>query len=1147
METQSILNVVIAIVALGSVALLFWLRALIYYYSRRQNRFKRAVDEDEISSYHNEEEIFTITGNLVKEFTDVPLTNYYVIQDTLLGRGSSAHVVIGVSKKSQRRYAIKAVDTSHVNIAWKYERELDILRLTDHTNIIRVYEMYRLPTALYFVMELCTGGHLGQVLKQQNDGCLDQDLARTYIGQICRALFHCHSQGIVHRDVKLQNILLESNGRDAQVKLVDFGNSARFSLNTLPLRKIVGTTYTAAPEVFKQEYDERCDIWSLGVVAYILLSGRRPFESIDLPLDQRSRESIIIANILTGRYHFLHESWEIINDSAIHFVKLCLEMDYTLRVSAEECLQHVWLSEQYPVNTFNTASKSDLKMRKDLYRNASSSGIRRATMLGVAYYMPNGKIQHLRSVFQRMDKSGRGYIEKHQFHSAMQELSFQTTSEETDLIFSAMDTSLSGNICFTEFVAATLDPREVDIVDLNRSFRLMDAEGKGYIDRNDLKRVLSIEDENSLSRQNSLERQNSNDERVAELNTRVRNMIDQVDMDKDGVISYTEFLFAMADGAKKRLQTNDVMHEKSKSTAKSIGYSRRQSDSAIKVSNKFTTRKSSISSNVKITARGQRDAILSSFVGSSKTDNAAVLKTDIVDFLNRDKTNEDPDDIFEGDFEAEKGKIQSRNVVPSIIELMWKDFKIGFGRISRRLTFRPSDTIIGRAQSVDKRLPDYVEDSESYSDDDSDIPGHDIFDGAGSRRLSSPALLWQSLKRRSSNFTQFPVPPPLKEGSNQRKNEEKAQQINENDLESGLKGIGNESVLDGKISVQERRKSIIEDVIRVMNTNETNTNTQTNSAGNLSTAISAPITSPRLSRRLSATGRTSRLIIPDIGSGSPDSEGRSSPVQHRRLSRSGRTGRPNLSADRSGRRLSATSNISTEEQASRFDHMSYMKSEGLENDHDESLILNIDALPAGLRSDMGLGISLTTRLNDKERSQSSNSEKMKQQKERSAQNDDGSFSYSNGGSDSTAENKQLEEFVNIIRYQQSNGDDAITPEEAIDLAEKIQLFQSGPYADPSTSMEGSKNNSSSMPTIFENDKAQIKNANQGMLNNVFNAFLKGLSLGRKQSNNQILPEMLNNNNNNEESAIVSSTTTVKPDRIEFNKNSTQKARRMTFS
>jgi serine/threonine protein kinase len=170
---------------------------------------------------------FSVGGNLVKELV-IPISDVYEITKTLLGSGSSAEVVIGTHLKTQRRYAVKIIDITKSEVAWRYEREKNYLRDIDHTNVVRLYEVYTSPVALFFVMELCTGGHLGQIMKKQKEGRLDEITARRYILQITRAIHHCHKNGICHRDIKLQNILLENNTKDAQIKLVDFGNAARY-------------------------------------------------------------------------------------------------------------------------------------------------------------------------------------------------------------------------------------------------------------------------------------------------------------------------------------------------------------------------------------------------------------------------------------------------------------------------------------------------------------------------------------------------------------------------------------------------------------------------------------------------------------------------------------------------------------------------------------------------------------------------------------------------------------------------------------------------------------------------------------------------------------------------------------------------------
>ncbi len=150
-------------------------------------------------------------------------------------------------------------------------------------------------------MELCAGEHLGKFLEKQPGKHLTESHAQTVIRQLLSAVTHMHSRGICHRDIKLQNILMEDMSRDAQIKLIDYGFGTRF-IGATPLRTKCGTPYTTAPEVFRESYDERCDVWSAGVVAYIIICGRRPFESLVIPgeLEYAGRTNVV-TNILLCR------------------------------------------------------------------------------------------------------------------------------------------------------------------------------------------------------------------------------------------------------------------------------------------------------------------------------------------------------------------------------------------------------------------------------------------------------------------------------------------------------------------------------------------------------------------------------------------------------------------------------------------------------------------------------------------------------------------------------------------------------------------------------------------------------------------------------------------------------------------------------
>lgn len=326
---------------------------------------------------------------------------------------------------------------------------------------------------------------------------IDFFINRTYVQQLNRAIAHCHHHGIAHRDVKLQNVLLESNNHaDAQIKLVDFGNGARYR-GHLPIRKIVGTTYTAAPEVFREHYDQRCDVWSLGVVTYILLSGQRPFEKMTLPpesehllrlpansrLPAESRNGSVVASILMGKYDFSHPVWNNISAEAMEFVRYCLVLDYNKRNTAMEMLEHPWLTyadEEFPSIGAHGLSRishgSALALKKTLMREATSgsqvASMRHTSMLAVAFNLTTTKTQQLRKLFQEMDQDGSGSIDRDEFLTAVQSVNPEMSTEHAYELFDRLDQDWNRCISFIEFLAAMVDPDDVDMQDMNQVLTL---------------------------------------------------------------------------------------------------------------------------------------------------------------------------------------------------------------------------------------------------------------------------------------------------------------------------------------------------------------------------------------------------------------------------------------------------------------------------------------------------------------------------------------------------------------------------------------------------------------------------------------------------------------------------------------------------
>jgi calcium-dependent protein kinase len=152
---------------------------------------------------------------------------------------------------------------------------------------------------------------------------------------------HCHEKKIVHRDLKLENILLKTKSKGAlDVKIIDFGFSTKHDAEIdEPLKAEVGTIYYVAPEVLNRCYTKSCDIWSIGVTTYGLLSAEFPF----IGHDDRETLAMIRSDL---QVEFLSPAWEGISENAKDFIRACLQKDPSLRPSAAELLQHAWLKEQ---------------------------------------------------------------------------------------------------------------------------------------------------------------------------------------------------------------------------------------------------------------------------------------------------------------------------------------------------------------------------------------------------------------------------------------------------------------------------------------------------------------------------------------------------------------------------------------------------------------------------------------------------------------------------------------------------------------------------------------------------------------------------------------------------------------------------------
>ena len=292
--------------------------------------------------------------------------------------------------------------------------------------------------------------------------------------QVFSCIFYCHSKSIVHRDLKPENLLIDKvvgeekdpDKKRFKIKIIDFGTSGVFDPND-SLKEKIGTPYYIAPEVIKKKYNEKCDIWSCGVIMYLLLVGYPPFNG--------SSDKQIIQAVLRGEYSLDEPEWDEISDEAKNLIRRCLTKDIDKRISAGEALQHPWITkygaEELMEKGAATKALSNLKnFRADQkLKQAALSFI-------VTQLMDKEETEYLEKVFKLLDEDGNGVLDKKEILNGW-EKHFGTPidEEEVDRIFEKIDIDGSGEIDYSEFVMATMDQKKLLSQDkLKKAFQMFD-------------------------------------------------------------------------------------------------------------------------------------------------------------------------------------------------------------------------------------------------------------------------------------------------------------------------------------------------------------------------------------------------------------------------------------------------------------------------------------------------------------------------------------------------------------------------------------------------------------------------------------------------------------------------------------------------
>lgn len=446
------------------------------------------------------------------------IKDYYEIEKKPLGVGGYGSVCKGKDKKTSARRAIKAISKSQMKSVKTFKQEISIMKMLDHPNIIKLYETFEDSRNVYLVMELCTGGELfDKIIEAGNFSEID---AAILLQQIIRALYYMHERSVCHRDLKPENFLFQSRGPIAEntLKIIDFGLSCYFMPNE-KLRSKAGTPYYVAPQVLAGEYDQSSDMWSCGVIMYVLLCGYPPFHG--------DTDAEVLKKVRQGNFTFKFSHWKHVTEDAKDLIRCMLKMDPSQRFTAEQALKHPWIQGKAPKATPGLSLQTDFV---DHLRNFQSANhLKKAALQIIAGQLSEKQIKAMRDTFVALDANGDGLLTTAEIKVGLKNGGLEELPIDLNQIVEDMDSNGSGVIDYTEFLAATLEKKLYLQEDVCwKAFATFDQNGDGQISLEELKQVLQSDSvEEALGA-----------ECIAEL-------MQEVDANGDGTIDFNEFMAMM--------------------------------------------------------------------------------------------------------------------------------------------------------------------------------------------------------------------------------------------------------------------------------------------------------------------------------------------------------------------------------------------------------------------------------------------------------------------------------------------------------------------------------------------------------------------------------------------------------------------------
>ena len=453
----------------------------------------------------------------IDETKDNPTKKYEILSK--LGSGSFGSVYLARNKYTNEKVAMKQIKKSSANLLSDGEitDEIEILKNLDHPDIVRIIESFNTKNSYILITEYCEGGELFDQVKNQ----LSETQIAVIFKQVLSGLAYLHSNNIVHRDLKLENILIHEIEKSKQtgedlfnIKIIDFGTARIFDKSKNP-QSIVGSSYYIAPEVLRQKYNKECDLWSVGVILYMFIVGHAPFDGCD--------DDEITTNIQRGVYRKNDRRWIKASKEVKDLIQKLLTYRPSQRLTAIQALNHPWFNIANSNILYDNVPKRDvIDCIKNLLTYNINNKLEELFLAYIIHNIPRDKeAKSAIKLFKLVNENKDGKLQKNELKNTL--LNFVNESflieNDFDEKFEIMDGNNKGYINYEEFLRVCLNRKKILTDDiLHYAFNYFDNDNSGFIKKNKMKKLFGNK-----------------------INFAFQIIFDEIDLDKDGKINFEDF------------------------------------------------------------------------------------------------------------------------------------------------------------------------------------------------------------------------------------------------------------------------------------------------------------------------------------------------------------------------------------------------------------------------------------------------------------------------------------------------------------------------------------------------------------------------------------------------------------------------------